>query len=101
MSVKVIQRIPVDPAAMERAAGENRDTFLGIVEHAKSNGGIHHEFWAGDGEVLVIDEWESPEAFQAFWDNQGPKIAPLMAAAGTSGPEAPVFYRLLDLGDTY
>jgi hypothetical protein len=101
MSVKMILRIPVDPASMERAANENRDMFLGISDHAKNNGGIHHEFWAGDGEVLAIDEWESPEAFQAFWDAQGPNIGQLMASAGAGEPDAPRFYRLLDLGDTY
>jgi hypothetical protein len=101
MSVKLILRIPVDPSAMERAAKERGDTFLGIAQHARENGAIHHEFWAGDGEVVAVDEWESAEAFQAFWDNQGPNIGQLMAAAGASEPDPPRFYEKLSLGDEF
>lgn len=101
MSVKLILRISVDPAAMERAAGEDRDAFLGISEHAKQNGCIHHEFWAGDGEVLAVDEWDSPEAFRDFWESQGQKIGPLMEAAGAQQPDEPRFYRQMDLGDAF
>jgi hypothetical protein len=100
MSVKMILRIPVDPAAMQRAAGEN-DAFLGIAQHARENGAIHHEFWAGNGEVLAVDEWESAEAFQAFWDNQGQNIGQLMAAAQASEPAPPDFYEKMSLGDEF
>jgi hypothetical protein len=97
----LILRISVDPAAMERAANEDRATFLGIAEHAKSNGAIHHEFWAGDGEVLAVDEWESPEAFQQFFEDQGQNIGQLMSAAGAQQPDQPRFYRKLDLGESF
>lgn len=96
----MILRIPVDPAAMERAAGEDRDNFLGIAQYAQQNGAIHHEFWAGDGEVLAVDEWESPEAFHAFFEAQGQNIGQLMAKAEAQQP-AESFYRRLDLGDAF
>jgi hypothetical protein len=96
----MILRIPVDPAAMEKAA-EGNDAFLAIADHAKQNGAIHHEFWAGDGEVLAVDEWESPEAFRDFFDAQGQAIGQLMQAAGAGQPDDARFYRKLDLGDSF
>ena len=101
MSVMLILRIPVDPDAFERAARERSDSFLGIAEHAKANGAIHHEFWAGDSEVVAVDEWESPEAFQQFWEARGQDIGQLMQAAGAGQPDGPRFYRKLDLGDVF
>ena len=101
MRVMMILRIEVNPADMERAASEAGDTFLGIAEHAKANGAIHHEFWAGNGEVLVVDEWDSPEAFREFFEAKGGEIGQLMGSAGASRPDEPRFYRKLDLGDTY
>jgi hypothetical protein len=101
MSVKMILRIPVDPADMERAANEGDDAFLAIANHAKQNGALHHEFWAGNGEVLAIDEWESPDHFREFWDNQGPQIGQLMQSAGAQQPGEPQFYRRMDLGDSF
>jgi hypothetical protein len=101
MSVKMILRISVDPAEMERAAQEGGDTFKGIAEHARANGATHHEFWAGDGEVLAVDEWDSPEAFQAFFEAKGQDIGQLMSSAGASQPDEPRFYRKMSLGDDF
>jgi hypothetical protein len=101
MSVMMILRIQVDPAEMERAAGENRDNFLGIAEHAKQNGAVHHEFWAGNGEVLAVDEWESPDHFREFFEAQGQNIGQLMASAGAQQPDEPHFYRKMELGDSF
>jgi len=97
----MILRVPVDPAAMERAAADGGDTFLSIAEHAKQNGAIHHEFWAGNDEVLVVDEWESPEAFREFFEAQGQQIGQLMQSAGAGQPDDARFYRVLDLGDSF
>ena len=97
----MILRISVDPAAMESAAADAGDTLLSIAEHAKQNGAIHHEFWAGNGEVLAVDEWESPDHFREFFEAQGPQIGQLMAAAGAQQPGEPSFYRKLSLGDEF
>jgi heme-degrading monooxygenase HmoA len=96
----MILRVPVDPAAMQRAT-EGNDDFLAIAEHAKQNGAIHHEFWAGTDEVLVVDEWDSPEAFRAFFEAQGPQIGQLMQAAGAGQPDEPRFYQKMSLGDEF
>src|SRR3954452_9498596 len=101
MSVLVTLRVPVDPANLEQAAKDNTEEFLGIAGDAKSRGAIHHDFYAGDGEVFVVDEWESPEAFQSFFEANGEKIGRLMAAAQAGQPDAPSFYRKMSLGDEF
>ena len=101
MTVKMILRIQVDPAEMERAAREGGEAFRGIGESSKQSGAIHHEFWAGNGEVLVVDEWESPDHFREFFEAQGQQIGQLMQSAGAQQPDEPRFYRKLDLGDEF
>ena len=97
----MILRIQADPADMERAAADGGDAFLSIAQHAKQNGAIHHEFWAGNGEVLAVDEWESPDHFREFFEAQGQQIGQLMQTAGAQQPGEPQFYRRMDLGDSF
>src|SRR3954452_1333666 len=102
MSVLMTLRIPADADALERAVEQNRELFLGIAERAKGRGAIHHDFYAAGGEVVVVDEWESPEAFQGFFEDEGQNIGQLMAAAGVQGqPGPPAFYSKLSLGDQF
>ena len=98
----MILRVPADASNLEQAVEQNREMFLGISENAKGRGAIHHDFYAGDGEVLVVDEWDSPESFQAFFEAEGQNIGQLMASAGVQGePGPPAFYTKLDLGDSF
>lgn len=102
MSVLMVLRVPADADALKRATEQDRDAFLGIAERAKERGAIHHDFYGGDGECLVVDEWDSPESFQAFFEAEGANIGQLMAAAGVQGePDAPQFYEKLSLGDEF
>jgi hypothetical protein len=102
VSVLVTLRIPVDAAGLEKATQENGDLMRGIAERARGRGAIHHDFYAGDGEVLVVDEWESPEAFQGFFEAEGGNIGQLMGAAGVQGaPGPPTFHRKMSLGDEF
>jgi heme-degrading monooxygenase HmoA len=102
MSVLMILRVPASADALARAAEENREMFLGIAERAKARGAIHHDFYEGDGEFLVVDEWESPEAFQGFFEDEAQNIGQLLAAAGVQGePGPPSFHRKLSLGDEF
>src|SRR4051812_13811443 len=99
MSVLVILRVPTDAASFERVAAENSDTMKGITDRSRDRGAIHHAFYEGDGEVLVVDEWDSAESFQAFFEDEGPNIGPLLAAAGVQGEPGPAtFYRKIDTG---
>jgi hypothetical protein len=102
MSVLMILRVPAEAANLEQAVEQNRDLLLGIAERAKGRGAIHHDFYAGDGEVIVVDEWDSPESFHGFFEAEGENIGQLMAAAGVQGqPGPPAFYSKLDLGDAF
>jgi hypothetical protein len=102
MSVLMVLRIPVDAAAMERTAQEHGDQLKQISASSREAGAIHHAFYEGDDEVVVVDEWDSPESFQAFFEAQGEGIGQLMAAAGASGqPAPPRFHRKLELGDDF
>jgi hypothetical protein len=102
MSVLMILKIPVDAAGLEKASQEHGDLIKAIAGRAKDAGAIHHDFYEGDGEVLVVDEWENPEAFQAFFEAEGANIGQLMQAAGAQGaPAPPTFHRKLSLGDEF
>ncbi len=62
MSVTVIAQFPV--ADVEKAiAGLQSNAALleEITEDTKGGGIIRHNFVAGDGELVVIDEWETAE----------------------------------------
>jgi hypothetical protein len=98
----MILRIPVDATGLEKASQEHSDLMKGIAERAQGRGALHHDFYEGDGEVLVVDEWENPEAFQGFYEAEGANIGQLMQAAGAQGtPAPPTFHRKLSLGDEF
>ena len=71
MSVLITVRIKADP---EPAAGghgrRTKPAGQAINSRAKELGAIHHRFMAGaDGtEIIVLDEWESAEAFKKFFE---------------------------------
>jgi hypothetical protein len=101
MSVMVGLRLTVDPARFEAIAHEKQEFMNAIAARGKEMGAIHHRFMAGDGEVMVADEWPSTEAFQAFFEEQGEKIGALMAEAGVSNEPRPVFWRPMDTSDSF
>jgi heme-degrading monooxygenase HmoA len=102
MSVLMVLKIPVEAGAMERAAGEHGELIRGIAGRAKERGAIHHDFYEGDGEVIVVDEWDSEDSFNAFYEAEGQNIGQLMGAAGAQGaPAPPTFHRKMSLGDEF
>jgi heme-degrading monooxygenase HmoA len=102
MSVLMTLRIDGDPSRIEQALTGDRDRLGEVAERSKAKGAIHHRFYANsDGSgVLVVDEWESAEAFQQFFAESS-EIGQMMGEAGvTSQPEAS-FWRELDTGDAF
>jgi quinol monooxygenase YgiN len=100
MSVTVIVKISVDPEAFERISQERASDFEAVAAEGRAAGAIHHGFVAGEDEIVIVDEWPSAEAFQAFFTTQ-PVIAKLMEAAGVrSAPEIAV-YRTLETVDKF
>ena len=97
----MVMRINVSPDDFERVAQENADSMRDISERSKGVGAIHHAFYAGDGEMLVVDEWDSPDSFQKFFESEQPNIGPLMEAAGVQSEPQISFYRKLDSVDAF
>ena len=100
MSVVMILRVKADPNALETFANANDELMKGIADAAKAAGATRHSFVAGDGEVLVIDEWPDEATFQSFFDSQ-PGIPRIMQAAGAQGAPEITFYRKLTMPDEF
>lgn len=102
MSVTVIIKFP--GATMERfqeVYARNRDTMLGIVDDGRSHGALHHAFAEDEnGELTVIDEWESLEQFETFFAGQE-DIKKVMAEVGMSGPPVTAGYTIVDTPDRF
>ena len=92
MSVTVIARFPV--ADVEKAiAGLQANAALleEITEDTKGGGIIHHTFVAGEGELVVIDEWETAAQFQSFFEGNA-KVAKVTELIGVTGAPAVAIY---------
>jgi hypothetical protein len=82
MSVLVIAKFQGDTAVFRQAVAGRADEFAKLKDGAMAAGGIHHRFGIGDGFVLVVDEWESPEHFERFFGDPS-----LQAFIGTLGAD--------------
>ena len=84
MSVLVIGKFPGDTAVFKKMLADRTDELVGISEQARAAGSIHHTFGVGDGFVMLVDEWESPQQFEQFFAQ--PEIQALAVDMGASGP---------------
>jgi hypothetical protein len=100
MSVLIHLTIPCDTDQFRAVAAQQSDRMVAIAEHGKSLGAIHHRFGIGDGEIVVVDEWDSAESFQGFFDGNE-EIAGLMQDAGATGPPAFTVYEALETADQF
>jgi quinol monooxygenase YgiN len=99
MAVVVIARMKVDPAKLEEAFTARKDVFEAIRGDAEKAGALHHQFLAGDGEVVILDEWNDAESFQGFFAD--PRIAQLMQETGVAGPPEVAIYEQMDSPDLF
>jgi heme-degrading monooxygenase HmoA len=100
MSIIVVLRVPGDPAAFERYANANSEQVTRIAQAGRAAGAAHHMFAAGDGEIVVVDEWDSAENFQAFFAAQT-EIPELMRAGGATGDPQISFFRKIETPDAF
>jgi hypothetical protein len=96
MSVTVTIRFPVaDVAKATEGLHANAEFLEQISESTKGAGLLHHRFVAGDGELMVIDQWDNAEQFQSFFDGN-PQVAEVMGSIGMTGPPTVSVYEDID-----
>jgi hypothetical protein len=100
MSVMIGLRIKVDPARFLEVANGDTERLVAISNKAKGMGALAHRFYGGDGEVLVVDEWESKEQFLEFFGST-PQIGEMMGEAGVTEQPTPLFWTELDTPDKF
>lgn len=83
MSVLVIMTVPGDTAQFEAFVAANAGRVEELTDKAKAGGCLAHRFAVGDGQVVVVDEWESPEQFQVFIS--APDIQEVLGQMGAQG----------------
>lgn len=101
MSVYVSVRIKVDRDKFEQVVADQNGKFGEVAQRGKAAGAIHHRFTlADDGDVVVVDEWESREQFERFFQSDT-DIPQLMAAAGIAGEPQVSFFEPIQVGDEF
>jgi hypothetical protein len=100
MSVLVTMRVPGDTQRFREFIASSGDRLEQIAEQARSGGAIHHRFGIGDGFVLVVDEWESPEHFRRFFETN--QLLPdVMRDAGAQGEPEITFVEAVSTADEF
>ena len=84
MSVLIVGRFSGDTAVFKKVLTDRADELVGVSEQARAAGAIHHTFAVGNGFVILVDEWESPQQFEQFFGR--PDIQALVGEMGASGP---------------
>ena len=84
MSVLIIGKFPGDTAVFKKVLTDRADELVSISEQARAAGSIHNRFGVGDGFIILVDEWESPQQFEQFFSR--PDIQALTGEMGASGP---------------
>ncbi|MGA8246809.1 MAG: hypothetical protein WB797_07885 [Nocardioides sp.] len=82
MSILAVIKVSGDTATFQRALTERAGEFEAVATRAQAMGAIHHRFGIGDGFVLVVDEWESAEAFEQFFGD--PKMQEFIGSIGAA-----------------
>jgi hypothetical protein len=101
MSVIVIGRFRVASTADAKQALSSDPALVDeISEEAKQLGAVHHRFLEGDGELLVLDEWESVDAFNRFFQSNT-KIPTVMQNAGVQGEPRFEFFSPMEAPGTF
>jgi hypothetical protein len=96
MSVTVIAHFPVADVEKAKAGLQANAALLEeITVDTKAGGLIHHTFVAGEGELVVIDEWKTAEQFQSFFGGNA-KVAKVMESIGVTGPPVVAIYNEVD-----
>lgn len=84
MNIMVTARLTESPERVRKLAGEDSPRLRFIDKASKACGCTRHRYVTVDGEVWLVEEWESPERFEAFFDGT-PEFRQLLEEAGFKG----------------
>ena len=99
MSVIVVIKVPGNTATARATLESQGEVIQQIAARGKAAGALRHKFAEGEGEIIVVDEWTSREAFEGFFGD--PDIAKLMHEAGATGPAQVSFYDVIETADAF
>lgn len=89
MSVLISFKVPGDLDVFTKSLDERADEFGQLAQEAQAAGAIHHQFALGPDYVMVVDEWDSVENFQAFFGS--PKLQEFIGEIGGDNSAPPDF----------
>ncbi len=88
-------RVEGDPNELQQRYTSDPDV-ASLVQGGLPEGLLRHRTFTTDSEIIVVDEWERPEQFQA-WINK-PELQRIMGKLGVGKPEV-FFAEQLAMGD--
>jgi hypothetical protein len=101
VSAIVIVRFPVSDVAKAIDGLRAHAALLEEMTKANKNAGnLGHRVATGDGELVVVDEWETVEQFQGFYANNA-NIEHITAELGVTGPPAILVLSSVDVPGTF
>jgi len=80
MSVIIVTKVPGDTAKFRQSLTDRAGEYVKFAESARAAGAIRHRFGIGDGFVLVVDEWGTPEQFEQFFSD--PELQKFIGSVG-------------------
>ena len=83
MEVMVVMTVPADTAKFEAFMAANGERLNEISVTARAAGSSGHRFAVGDGQIVVVDYWDSAEHFQSFISV--PEVQATMGEMGAQG----------------
>ena len=89
MSVLISFKVPGDIDVFTKSLEARADEFREVAERGKAAGAIHHQFALGPDYVMVVDEWDTVENFQAFFG--APKLQQFISEIGGDNSAMPEF----------
>ena len=99
MSVTIIGRVKGDPEKIKQVFANHIADMEAITKVGKDMGAISHRFLQGEGEIVILDQWDTAEHFQEFFSSQE-RIGQMMREAGVTGPpQIEVYQSLITAGD--
>ena len=100
MSVLVTLQVRGDTDRFREFVANEGETLRQIAEDARSRGCKHHRFGVGDGFVIVVDEWDSADQFQQFFQGNE-QIEDVMRQSGAQGEPEITFAEAIETPDQF